>query len=243
MTTGFESLRALAAGVFALLVLGGGAAEARSRHAAAEPVVVELYTAQGCATCPKANGVIGDLSAKKGVLPLTFSVDYWDYLGWQDTLAEPEFTARQRAYVQRLKVREIYTPEIVVGGRAEGPALERKTIDGLIAEAEARHPRHLRLRFSRHGARVKVAGSVSGLHGDVWLVRYAADPQSIKIKTGENKGQTVVVRNAVRELTRLGPWRDTAAIYSIKPAKDAGLKTVVIVQGVRGGPILASARE
>ncbi len=237
----------MAAGAFALSVLGGGPAEARSRHAAhhgaGDPVVVELFTAQGCATCPKANGVIGELQAKKSVLPLTFSVDYWDYLGWPDTLAKPEFAARQRAYVQRLKVREIYTPEIVVGGRSEGPALEHKTIDGLIAAAEAQRPRHLRLRFSHHGGRVKVTGPSEGLHGDVWLIRYAPGPQSVKIKAGENKGQTVLVSNAVRELTRLGPLRGAGGNYRIDPPADAGLKTAVIVQAVRGGPILASARE
>ncbi len=183
---------------------------------------------------------MNDLSTKT-VLPLTFSVDYWDYLGWADTLAKPEFAARQRAYVQRLKVREIYTPEIVVSGEAEGPALERKTIDGLVSKAEAERAHHLRLRFFRHGSRVKVSGSADGRHGEVWLIRYSASPQVVKVKSGENRGQTVTIRNAVRELKRLGPWRGTSKTYGVNPPEQDGLKTLVIVQGARGGPILAMA--
>jgi hypothetical protein len=223
----------------AALALPAGEADARARHASAEPVVVELYTAQGCATCPQANGVVSDLAAKKGVLPLTFSVDYWDYLGWEDTLAKPEFSARQRAYVERLKVREIYTPEIVVGGAAEGPALEHKKINDLITEIEAQHHRGPRLKLMRHDSRVRVSGAGAG---DVWLVRYDPQPQSIKIKTGENKSQTVVVRNAVRELKRLGSWRGAAKVYPVPTAEDDGLKTVVIVQAPKGGRILGAVK-
>jgi hypothetical protein len=246
MTTSFR-LRFCASVIAccAVLIALPGAGEARARHhghVAHEPVVVELYTAQGCATCPKANGVIGDLASKKGVLPLTFSVDYWDYLGWSDTLAKPEFTARQRAYAGRLKVREIYTPEIVVDGAAEGAALEQKKIGNLIDQAET-HPLHgPHLRFSRHGTRVSVSGRDSGGRSDVWLIRYAPDPQTVKIKAGENKGQTVTVRNAVRELKRLGIWRGAAKTYSIEPADDKSLKTVVLVQAPHGGRILAAAR-
>src|SRR5579875_1456339 len=128
MTTGLRKSLAFAAA----LVLGCAAvsgAEARVRHrphkAAAEPVVVELYTAQGCSGCNKANGVIGDLAGRKDLIPLAFSVDYCDYLGWEDSWAKSVFADRQRAYVARLKVREIYTPEIVVQGAAEAPAWDR----------------------------------------------------------------------------------------------------------------------
>lgn len=224
----------------ASLALGGAGAYAHARPLAGGPVVVELYTAQGCATCPQANGLVGDLAAKKGVLPLTFSVDYWDYLGWADTLAKPEFTSRQRAYVQRLKVREIYTPEIVVDGAAEGSALERKTVDGLIEAASSRRGPHVRLRH--HGTRVVVSGQAGDPRADVWLIRYDPQPEAVKIKTGENKGQTVTVLNAVRELKRLGAWSGSTKSYAIAPAKDKSLKTLVIVQGARGGRILATGR-
>jgi hypothetical protein len=244
MKTGFpQFLRAAMVAGAALLAFSGGPAEARAhRHgrAAGDPVVVELYTAQGCATCPKANGVIGDLLDKKGVLPLTFSVDYWDYLGWEDTLAKPEFATRQRAYAQKLRVREIYTPEIVVGGAAEAPALERKTIDGLIAQEAKPRRRSVQIKILRHDTRVRVSGA--GASADVWLVRYDPKDQTVKIRAGENKGQTVVIRNAVRELKRVGVWRGASKTYALPAAEDEGLKTLVIVQAPRGGPILATAR-
>src|ERR1700694_425484 len=91
-----------------LSVLAGSAAAARP------PVVVELYTAQGCASCGEANAHVAKLAERKGGLALTFSVDYWDYLGWADTFAKPEFTARQKAYVAKLALREPYTPQVVV---------------------------------------------------------------------------------------------------------------------------------
>ncbi len=228
----------------ALVLAFAGHAEARvRRHGALQPVVVELFTAQGCSTCPKANGVVGDLDAEKNVLPLTFSVDYWDYLGWEDTLAKPEFASRQRAYIQRLKVREIYTPEIVVQGAAEVPALEHKTLDDLIVDAQKQHRRGPHVRLLHRGTRVAVTGLAASASGDVWLVRYDPKPTSVKIKSGENKGQTVTVRNAVRELKRLGSWRGAAKTYPIPKPEDDGLKTVVIVQAPRGGRILAAARS
>jgi hypothetical protein len=226
-----------------LIVLSAGSAVARVRHhahSAGEPVVVELYTAQGCSNCTKANGVIGDLGAKKGVIPLTFSVDLWDYLGWSDTLAQPEFTARQRAYAQRLKVREIYTPEIVVQGEAEGLATDHAKIDDLIAKAqsERRHGPHIR--FLRHDARVRISGP--GAAGEVWLIRYDPAPQTVKVKSGESRGQTVTVRNAVRDLKKLGVWRGALKTYALPKPDDADWKTVVLVQAPKGGRILSAAR-
>jgi len=223
-----------------LPVLAFGAADARPRRHVGAPVVVELYTAQGCSTCPKADGVIADLVTHKGLIPLTFSVDYWDYLGWEDTLAKPEFAARQRAYVGRLKVREIYTPEIVVQGAAEGSALDHAKVEKLVEAAEAQRRPGPRIRFLRHGARVRIAGS--GERADVWLVRYDPSPQSVRIKAGENRGQTVTVNNAVRELKRVGVWKGGLKTFALPKAEEAGLKTVVLVQAPKGGRILAAAR-
>lgn len=248
MTSFRPLVRASAAACGALLALAGGLslgdpAQARGRHhghAVGAPVVVELYTAQGCSNCTKANGVVGDLANRKDILPLTFSVDYWDYLGWEDTLAKSEFATRQRAYVQRLKVREIYTPEIVVGGAAEGPAVDGKTIDGLIKTAVAAHHGGPHIHLLRHATRVQLGGP--GAPAEVWLVRYDPKDQTVRIKSGENKGKTVVVHNAVRELKRLGVWHGKSKTYPIPAAEDEGLKTVVLVQIPKGGRILAMAR-
>ena len=246
MRTGLRSSFALAA----TLLLGGTAgAEAHighNPHKAAEPVVVELYTAQGCSGCGKVDSVIGDLAGKKDLIPLAFSVDYWDYLGWEDTWAKSEFADRQRAYVARLRVREIYTPEIVVQGAAEAPAWDQAKVNGLIAKAEAQRRPGPRIQFLRQGARVRIGDlgtKDTSVGGDVWLVRFNPQPQSVKVKSGDSKGQTVTVKNAVHELKKLGVWRGGLKTYLLPKAEDAGLKAVVLIQAPRGGRILAAARN
>ncbi len=102
--------------------------------AARPPVVVELYTAQGCGSCREANVFLDKLAERPGVLALTFPVDYWDYLGWSDTFARPEFAARQKAYVARLELREPYTPQVVVDGRREAPALKPEQVERLVRD-------------------------------------------------------------------------------------------------------------
>ena len=112
-----------------LLVFAPGPVAAKS------PVLVELYTAQGCASCVDANGALGKTAERPDVLALTFSVDYWDYLGWPDTFARPEFTARQKAYVTRFALREPYTPQVEVDGRFQTGGKQTEKIDLLIAKA------------------------------------------------------------------------------------------------------------
>ena len=115
------------------LGLGGMAEPA---FAARQPVVVELFTAQGCSSCVGSNQIISDLADDARVLPLTFGVDYWDYLGWTDTFAKPEFTARQRAYMAAFGLREIYTPQLVVDGRLQVAALPLNQAETLVRQAQ-----------------------------------------------------------------------------------------------------------
>jgi len=112
-----------------LLVFAPGLAAAKS------PVLVELYTAQGCASCVDAGAALAKTAERPDVLALTFSVDYWDYLGWPDTFAQPQFTARQKAYVARLALREPYTPQMVINGRFQTGAKQTEKIDLLISKA------------------------------------------------------------------------------------------------------------
>jgi hypothetical protein len=235
--------RAIALLFACLPLLLPAAAEARTRrHAEEALVVVELYTAQGCATCPKANKVAAPLENAKNVLPLTFSVDYWDYLGWSDTLAKPEFTLRQRAYATRFKVREIYTPEVVVPGAGEAPALEAAQIDALVKTAADLARSAPRVRVSRQGTRLRVGAGPSGVRADVFLLRYDPQPVTVKVRVGENKGQTVTVLNAVRDLERLGGYKGPPVSFDAPEDKD-GLKSLILVQERRGGRILGALRN
>jgi hypothetical protein len=207
--------------------------------AARPPVVVELYTAQGCASCGEAGGHVAKLADEPGVLALTFSVGYWDYLGWADTFAKPEFADRQKAYVAKLALREPYTPQVVVDGAAQATGSKAAKVDKLVADAgKARRATPPDVHFV--GDKRVYVGSAPAPKGggEVWLVRYDPREQDVAVKAGDNKGQTLPERNVVRELTRLGAWRGKPVAFRLPPAGEDGLKTVVLVQAGHGGRIL-----
>ena len=169
------------AALFSLIVLALPTAAA-----AKPPVVVELYTAQGCASCGEANAYVAKLAERKDVLALTFPVDYWDYLGWADTFAKPEFADRQKAYVARLALREPYTPQVVVDGRTQANGAKTEAVDKLV-KAAARAPRKAPdVHFV--GSRRADVGSGSAPKGgaEVWLIRYDPRAQEVVVKSGDN---------------------------------------------------------
>ncbi len=220
------------------LAAGAGAAEAR------QPVVVELFTSQGCSSCVAADSLLGDIATRPGVLALTLAVDYWDYLGWSDTFARPEFTLRQRAYMQKLAIREVYTPQIVVDGASQAAGADRKKIEALIRQAQHAKTPAPPVWFGRHG-KVAVGAARAPVGGaDVWLVRYDPAKQEVSVKRGENRGQTLVQRNVVRQLVRLGSWYGKARFYAVPPASGGDtLKTCILLQAVKGGRIIAVAQK
>jgi hypothetical protein len=226
-----------------LLPTAGSARVRHHRPAVVRPVLVELYTAQGCEGCPQADLALGELAKKKSVVALTFSVDIWDYTGWSDTFAQPEFTARQQAYVKRMKLREIYTPEVVVDGAAEAAGSDKDAVAELIAKAGKAAISGPKVTLNRDGDKVSVAAARAPVAAEVWLVRYDPKPREVKVKAGDNKGKTVVVANAVKELAKLGLWRGKAKRYDLPDATAEGLKTVVLVQGARGGPVLSLGKD
>ncbi len=204
------------------------------------PVVVELFTAQGCASCKQANQLVARIAGRPGVIALTWSVDYWDYLGWKDTFAQPEFTARQRAYGRRLGPRDVYTPQVVVDGAAQGSGDDADAVEALIRQAEHSHRRQPKIRILA-GGRVKVGQATAGTGAaDVWLVRYDPHEQDVKVTAGDNRGAVVVHQNVVRQLIRLGTWAGRPKTYVSPPAEEKNLSSAVIVEGVRGGPIFGA---
>lgn len=214
------------------LLAGPASASAKS------PVLVELYTAQGCATCGEANEFASRLDERPDVLVLTFPVDYWDYLGWADTFAKPEFAERQKAYVTRLDLREPYTPQVVVDGREQAPGLRTEAVERLVRDAQqaARNPPDIAFIGER---RVDVGSGRPPRGGaEVWLVRYDPRDQEVRVGSGDNRGRTVVQKNVVRELRRLGAWRGRPTAYRVGRSDD-GLQSAVIVQAARGGRVLA----
>ena len=205
--------------------------------AAKPPVLVELFTAQGCGACREANSHLSKLADRPGVLALTFSVDYWDYLGWTDTFARPEYAERQKAYVTRLKLREPYTPQVVVDGREEAQGLKTADVDRLVRQAAGAPRNPPDIRFVG-GRRVDVgSGRVARGGAEVWLIRYDPREREVEVKSGDNRGQAIVHRNVVRQVQRLGLWRGKPVAFRL-PAAEDGLKTVVVVQSPKGGRVL-----
>lgn len=223
------------AALFSLIL----AALPAAAFAAKPPVVVELFTAQGCQSCGDANAHVAKLADQPGVLVLTLPVDYWDYLGWQDTFAKPEFAKRQKAYVAKLALREPYTPQVVVDGKGQAAGMRTERVDKLVADA-VKAPRdfaHVQFVGDR---RVDVgSGRVPRGGGEVWLLRYDPRAQEVAVRSGDNRGQTLVQRNVVREIVRLGAWRGRPTAYRLPATEEEGLKTVVLVQAGAGGRVLA----
>ncbi|WP_430422657.1 DUF1223 domain-containing protein [Phenylobacterium sp.] len=203
-----------------------------------QPVVVELFTSQGCSSCPPADLAVAGVADRPDVIALSFNVTYWNHLGWKDTFSRPEFTARQVAYAKALGHDAPFTPEVVAGGRVDAVANTPGRVDALIAKGRAQPTTSV----TAADGRVTVAAGVAPRRGaDVWLLHY--DPRTIQVpvKAGENTGKTLPQRNVVRALKRLGDWRGQAATFAA-PSAAPGLRAVVLVQGKDGGAILGAAR-
>jgi hypothetical protein len=216
------------------LIGTGGAAMA----GASRPVVVELFTSQGCSSCPPANANLAALSDRPGVLALSFGVTYWDYLGWKDTFARPEFTARQETYERPLGHEGAFTPQIVVNGQADVVGNELPPLESLIGrQARSDGPA---LQVSA-GTVTIGAGTAPGRGADVWLVRYDPRLVDVPVRRGENGGRTLPHKNVVHQLARIGQWTGAAASFALPPAGE--LRTAVLVQAPGGGRILAAATD
>jgi len=203
-------------------------------------IVVELFTSQGCSSCPPANENLAALTRRSDILALSWGVTYWDQLGWSDTFADPAYTERQRDYQRGLGTDNVWTPQIVVDGR-----------DHVVGQRMTEIERLLRLhragtgpviRFDTLGRGVGLAGgSAPERPADVWLVRYDPRIVDVPVRRGENGGRTLPHAHVVRQLVRLGPWTGQTVGYRLPPAVD-GLHTAILVQVQDGGHILSAAK-
>ncbi|HZZ89870.1 MAG TPA: DUF1223 domain-containing protein [Caulobacteraceae bacterium] len=221
----------------ALVLAIAGLAVSAGAALAKPPVVVELFTAQGCGSCGAASAHVASLANDKSILPLTFGVDYWDYLGWKDTFAKPEFADRQHVYDRHFGINEPFTPMVVVDGRAQTAGVRAEDVDRLVREAR-RLPSDPP-QMSWRAGRVAVGGGRRPRGGaEIWLIRYDPREQLIDVKDGDNRGHKVAERNVVVQLARLGDWRGRPQLLKLPPAPQDGLKSLVLVQAADGGRIL-----
>lgn len=228
--------------VLALALLTMASAPAAGR--AQEPLtVVELFTSQGCSSCPPADRLLGELAQMKGVLPLSQHVDYWDYLGWRDPFASPQATERQRSYARRFDLSYVYTPQMVIDGQIQTSGTNRRGILDTLGD-EADRP-HLEVSLRQTGARavtVHVGAGAVDTPADVFLVLFDRK-HTTDVLRGENSGRTLSHFNVVRAFQRIGEWRGDAITLPVAmPAGEAGDACAVIVQMPATGPILGAAR-
>jgi hypothetical protein len=228
----------------ALLGLAALAAPARAQTAGERAdVVVELFTSQGCAQCPRANRLLGQFAREDRVLALTFSVDMWDYLGWSDTFARPEFDDRQRAYVRALRARGRTTPQMVVNGERQLNAYDWDEARAEFTRArEQSRPlgaNDLTITRLRNGrVRVTLGTHASAAGSEVWLVTYDDRPLAVSVRSGLNRDRNVVHYNIALEVDRLGTWNGRPTYFEQARCSPG---CAVIVQGANGGPVLGAA--
>ena len=230
-----------------LLVASFPAPRGHAETASAEApslVVVELFTSQGCSSCPPADALLADLVGRPDVLPLSLHVDYWDYIGWRDPFGSPMNTARQRHYAQSLGLPYVYTPQIVVDGRVNVVGSHRAEVLAAIREAKTRGKRlAIRILTSGGGKVVIPAGHAPDVGATVWLAVYDRS-HSTEITRGENAGREIRNSNVVREFERLGTWTGERLEIPLNMAEAAArgrYGCAVIVQQGRNGPILGAA--
>ncbi|HBI18046.1 MULTISPECIES: DUF1223 domain-containing protein [unclassified Brevundimonas] len=233
-TTGWVIAGTVMAG--AVLSMGAsaqptGARPAATRHAAnTPPVVIELFTAQGCGSCLEANAAVERAAAEPGVIALTYGVDYWDYLGWTDTFAQPEFSERQRAYRAALRLRGVSTPEVVIDGRRQMSGARAAELEAAIDEEASRLNWPPQIEFRETGDRVGIGSGRAPVGGaEVIAVTYTPGPQVVQVRSGENRGQSVRHMNVVRDIKRLGDWRGRPVLY-VLPEVRSGEALAILVQ-------------
>ncbi len=240
------------------LIAGGAAVTAvaatgTSRPALASsetPVFVELFTSQGCSSCPPADAFMGELILRPGVIGVSMNVDYWDYLGWRDTLGSAAFTRRQREYASRRGDGRVYTPQMVINGRAHAVGSHKQAVMKAV-ERQAGIP-------DTYFVPIKVWSKGGELHVDVaggptdriiqsstvWLM--SVEPKvSVAIRRGENTGRYIDYYNVVRQMTPIGMWRGEAASFNLPKAQIVNKQNsmcVVVLQVDGGGPILGCAK-
>lgn len=209
---------------------------------AEQVVVVELFTSQGCPFCPPADAFVAMLAANPRVLPLALHVDYWDYIGWADKFASPQFTDRQRAYAHAVGNRTIYTPQLIIGGvhRITGHSPDETA--ARLKEHLAVQPTVL-LSVTREGDRLVIRAEADpplDAAVRVQLVRYKPE-ETVTIDRGENAGRTITYHNIVTSWEAIGEWEGRAPLEMSTPF-DGDLPGAVILQANGPAAILAAAR-
>ena len=212
-----------------------------SASASERPVVVELYTSQGCSSCPPADALLGELAKDPDVIALAFHVDYWDYIGWPDPFAERAYTQRQRGYARAQGERTVYTPQMIMDGRSHVVGNNTTAVRNAINEYKEMAS-VMALNAENSNGRVTVFAPEKRLSAkaDVLLIEYMPSATT-EVLRGENAGRKLTYHNIVRSVQKLGTWSSSGAKI-LKGRQKFDLPAVILVQEVGHGPILAATQ-
>jgi hypothetical protein len=223
--------------VAGFLFAGSALADAGEQRA-----LLELFTSQGCSSCPAADKLLGELAADPSLVAISVPIDIWDYLGWKDTLANPKHSARQRAYAKARGDREVYTPQIVVNGATQVLGSDAGAVERAITVTDRNTAvMSTAVALTLHGTALKVDVSALKDHGggEVWLCPLTRSI-AVNIARGENHGHTVTYHNVVRRWIKLGSFAGTEALWNVPLADvlgdDIDAAAVMVQQGSREEP-------
>lgn len=225
--------------VFAMLVASARADQARGL------TVVELYTSQGCSSCPAADKFLTELARRDDVLALSLHVDYWNYIGWKDPFSSPVFTARQRAYAPNFDLRYVYTPQMVIHGADQAVGSDRSTVGDMIDRHNHLPRVAVAAAATLDGAlTIRLPKSTLDKPARLWIATFDSS-HTTEIRRGENEGTTLTNVNVVRNFVPLGRWDGTPKTVTVSARDMAdynGDGVAVVVQADNRGPILGAAR-
>ncbi|MXN65055.1 DUF1223 domain-containing protein [Stappia sp. GBMRC 2046] len=214
---------------------------------AGETAVLELFTSQGCSSCPPADKLLEKVADQPGIVALSFPVDYWDYLGWRDTLASPAYSARQRGYAERRGDRSVYTPQIVVNGGPHMVGSDARAIAAHLRAASAM-PCDVDVKAAGELIEIEIDGDLpEGTKSATVFFLFVDSSETVQIGRGENTGRTITYTNIVRDMRAVGMWKGGKASFSLPASELERMKTdrfaalVQIEERGRPGPILGAA--
>ena len=208
------------------------------------PVVVELFTSQGCSSCPPADALLTKLAGRDDVIALALHVDYWDYIGWADTFAQPKFTKRQKGYAHAAGSRMVYTPQMVIGGETHVVGTRpMEVMEALMAHAKRVYPVSLTVWAEGQSLRLSAPAPDAAVAGEMVLHVVWTTPEAVvDVRRGENAGRRLSYSNVVTRWETAGTWDGRAPLDRTLPLGAEGVPAAVLVQAGPVGAILGAAR-
>ncbi|MCF4096868.1 DUF1223 domain-containing protein [Maritalea mediterranea] len=196
--------------------------------------VLELFTSQGCSSCPEADAALRDWSEREDVITIAYHVDYWNYIGWKDVFSAPRYSKLQRAYARAFGAQRVYTPQIIVNGTMEAVGSRRQEVENFLAEADLNLQVDLSLDQSNLTIELKSDGTMEA-DATIWVIPYISEAQT-KIKRGENSGKTLTYSHIARGRMPVGMWHGETSHQLELPLSD------ILVDGADGMAVLVQTK-